>query len=52
MGSALFLDVTQRGMVVSYRRFWTTLKVQAGPSNMKVIGYPETSVRNDPFDAM
>jgi hypothetical protein len=41
MKSSLFCNVTQRGLVVIYRRFETTYRPHMGP-----IGCPETSVNN------
>jgi len=47
MRTALLLDITQRVVVIPYRRFGTTyLSHFQGTLKMEPIGCPETSVRN------
>ena len=43
---ALFWDNTQRVVVIPCRRFGTTCKFNLDPLKVRVIGCPETSVRN------
>jgi hypothetical protein len=45
MRSALFCDVTQRWLVILYRRFGTTDRI-SWPLKMVPIGFPETSAQN------